>query len=59
MKTYRIVTVERNINISMPDILFWFFRRYATVKTDKLEGLQGASMAHMMMDEEMTNENES
>lgn len=35
MKTIRYVTPDTYVDISMPSFLFWFFKKYAKIKTSK------------------------
>jgi len=51
MKTYRHIHPNLCIDISMPDILFWFFKRFAKVRTFQTEGMQGRSIDVIFHDE--------
>lgn len=51
MKTYRYCHPQLNLDISMPDIIFWFFKRYAKIKALQAEPLQGRSLNFVVLDE--------
>lgn len=52
MKTFRYVTAETAIDISMPNLLFWFFKRLAKIKTHPhTPGLKGLDFDLVCIDE--------
>lgn len=52
MKTFRYVTTETAIDISMPSWLFWFFKRLSKVKTSPhTPGLKGLHLDIVCIDE--------
>lgn len=52
MKTFRYVTAETAIDISMPNWLFWFFTRLSKIKTHPhIPGLKGLDFDLVCIDE--------
>jgi hypothetical protein len=52
MKTFRYVTAETQIDISMPSWLFWFFKRLSKIKTSPhTPGLKGREFDLVCIDE--------
>lgn len=52
MKTFRYVTAETAIDISMPSWLFYFFKRLAKIKTHPhTPGLKGLDFEMVCIDE--------
>lgn len=52
MKTFRYVTAETAIDISMPSWLFWFFKRLSKIKTHPhTPGLKGLDFDLVCIDE--------
>lgn len=50
MKTFRYATPELNIDIKMPDILFWFFKKFAKFSSSPVDSLNGASLDLIIFD---------
>lgn len=52
MKNFAIVTPERVIKIRMPMVVFWLFKRFAVVQSERhAETFSGESMAYVIIDE--------
>jgi len=51
MKTFRYVTREINIDITMPTWIFWFFKKYARFKSSKTDPINGVSLDVVIFDE--------
>ncbi len=52
MKIYRIATFERTIDIYLPNILMWFFKRFVKIRSiPPLKNLQGSSLDSIVFDE--------
>ena len=52
MKTFSIITTEKSINIRMPNIVFWLFKKYAQISSVyHSPEMNGRSFKYVVFDE--------
>ena len=51
VKVFRYCHPKLNLDISMPSIIFWIFKRYAKIRAFQTEPIQGRSVDMVIFDE--------